>query len=94
MNEINEDIKTLMKEFSEIYKDDDFLQLKKFLLKNINPDLRKNFSTRDYYSKKHSLNEFENEIINNYEKICGVKLKIHHDKLHTNIQIWQTRNNK
>jgi len=94
MNEINEKIKDLILEFSQIYKGEDFLELKKYLLKNINPELRKDFSTRDNYSKKHKLNDFEKLIIDNYEQISGVKLKIQNDKLHTNIQIWQTRNNK
>ena len=67
---IPESILELLDEILEYYSENNWLVVKKYVLKYSHPDLRKNFSTRHPKSKKHSINNFEKNIIkycnNNY----------------------------
>ena len=53
---------------------DDWVTIKKQLLLNLPPKLRKNFPTRDPKTKEQSLNKFEKEIINYYKEVTGILL--------------------
>jgi len=53
---------------------DDWVTVKKEVMKGLPPKLRKNFSTRDPKTKEQSLNNFEKNIINYYKEITGISL--------------------
>jgi hypothetical protein len=53
---------------------DDWVTVKKEVMKGLPPKLRKNFSTRDPKTKEQSLNNFEKNIINYYKEITGIAL--------------------
>ena len=53
---------------------DDWVTVKKEIMKGLPPKLRKNFSTRDPKTKEQNLNKFEKNIINYYKEITGVGL--------------------
>jgi hypothetical protein len=53
-----------------------WVPIKRQLLLSLPPTMRKLFSTRNPRTKKHSLNDFEIEIINIYEKMTGVRLEL------------------
>ena len=53
---------------------DDWVTIKKEIMKNISPKLRKNFSTRDPKTKNQHLNDFEKELINYYKELTGIDL--------------------
>jgi len=58
-----EKIIELVEELLEFYKEDDWLILKKYLLRYLHPDIRKYFSTRNSETKKHKLNNFEISLV-------------------------------
>ena len=70
----------LIEEIGPYYKGNDWLVIKKYLLRYLNPDIRRCFSTRDNKSKKHSLNDFEIEIIKLYFKTFNVELVLDESK--------------
>lgn len=86
-----EEIKKELININTLYKEDDWLQVKKMLLKSISPDMRKRFSVRHYYTKKHSLNKFEKEIINYYRDTFGISLELKENDKHTKDPIWKSR---
>ena len=53
---------------------DDWVSIKKQIMLGIPSKLRRNFSTRDSKTKEQRLNNFENELINYYHDLTGVKL--------------------
>ena len=53
---------------------DDWVTIKKQVLLNLPPDLRKNFSTRDPKTKEQWLNDFEKELIIYYKDLTGIEL--------------------
>jgi len=53
---------------------DDWVTVKKEVMKGLPPKLRKNFSTRDPKTKEQNLNKFEKNIINYYKEITGTGL--------------------
>jgi hypothetical protein len=55
---------------------DDWVTVKKQILLGIPSSLRKNFSTRDSKTKEQRLNDFEEELINYYEQLTGVRLML------------------
>ena len=55
---------------------DDWLTMKKYLLRSLPADARSQFSTRDPKTKKQKLNQFEIEIINRYKTISGKEMRI------------------
>ena len=75
-------IKELLEDLSEYYKENNWLIVKKFLLKYLHPDLRKNFTTRHHKTKKHTLNEFEIRIISYYYDKFNVRLELYEEDKH------------
>ena len=53
---------------------DDWVTIKKIMLRSLHPDLRKSFSTRDPKTKEQWLNEFEKQLIIKYKEIVGITL--------------------
>ena len=53
---------------------DDWVTVKKQVMLNLPPVLRKSFSTRDPKTKEQWLNDFEKELINYYRELTGVDL--------------------
>ena len=79
---MNKKIIELLEDLSEYYKEDDWIVVKKFLLKYLHPDIRKNFSTRHSKTKKHRLNEFEEKIISYYYDKFNIRLKLYEKDRH------------
>jgi len=79
---MNEKISELLEDLNEYYKEDNWLTVKKFLLKYLHPDIRKKFSTRHHKSKKHSLNKFEDKLIEYYYNEYNVRLKLYEKDKH------------
>jgi len=57
-------------------KEKDWMPVKKYLLLSIPSKMRKNFSTRDPKTKKQSLNDFEQVVIDIYEDMTGIRLRL------------------
>jgi len=55
---------------------DDWMTVKKYLLKSLSPRLRTLFSTRDPWTKKQTLNGFEKNVVEYYEYQTGKKLRL------------------
>ena len=53
---------------------DDWVTVKKQVMLNLPPVLRKSFSTRDPKTKEQWLNDFEKELINYYKDLTGIDL--------------------
>ena len=70
----------IIQEIDNLVKNDpnceDWMELKRYLLTCINPELRAKFSTRDPKTKRQRLNDFEETVIDFYESTAGVKLKV------------------
>jgi len=85
-NDIHEDqfqeITSLVKELTEFYSGDDWLLIKKYILRYSRPETRKNFSTRNSKTKKHTLNKFEIKLINYCESEYNLLLKLHDKDKH------------
>ncbi len=83
MNEETEEkTKELALEIGEVYRGHDWLIVKKYILKYLNPKFRVVFSKRNVKTKKHSLNNFEIELIDFYEKKFNIRLILDEDKQH------------
>ena len=72
----------LMLEIGEYYKDDNWLFIKKYIIRYSNPEARKLLSTRHFYTKKHDLNKNEISLISDYEKNTSIKLKLYEKDKH------------
>jgi len=79
---MNEKIVELLEDLFEYYKDDNWLIVKKFLLKYLHPDIRKKFTTRHNKTKKHTLNDFEEKIIEYYYIRFDIRLKLYEKDKH------------
>ena len=88
-----EELVDLLKEINSVYKDNDWLEVKKYILKSVSPEIRKNFSKRDYLSKKHIINEYEKNIINIYYKNFNILLELKKEKIHKK-SLWQRNKNE
>jgi len=53
---------------------DDWVTVKKQVLLNLPPIVRKNFSTRDSKTKEQWLNDFEKDLIIYYKELTGIDL--------------------
>ena len=71
-----EKIIELVEELLEFYKEDDWLILKKYLLRYLHPDIRKYFSTRNNETKKHKLNDFEISLVKHIFKKYNYYLEL------------------
>ena len=60
-------------------KQNDWMDFKKIMLRTLPSKMRKNFSTRDPVTKKQSLNQFEENMINIYFLKTGIKLTLEED---------------
>jgi len=61
---------------------DNWLSVKKEILWRLSKERRKLFSRRHYSSKKHTLNNFELEIINYWKRNTGILLSIPENMRH------------
>ena len=61
-------------------EEEDWMPVKKYLLLSIPSKMRKNFSTRDPKTKKQSLNDFEQGVIDIYEGMTGIRLRLPKDE--------------
>lgn len=59
---------------------DSWIDLKKILLLSLPPESRKHFSTRDSLTKKHSINDFEQNVIDIYYRKTGARLRLPHEE--------------
>jgi len=82
--EIENKVKELASEIGDVYKGNDWLIVKKYILKYLNPSLRTYFSKRNVNTKKHILNNFEKQLIDFYENKFNVRLILDEDKQHKN----------
>ena len=80
MNILEEKIEELIIDFGKIYKGNDWLVVKKYILKYLNPKFRSSFSKRDDKTKKHIINSFEKHIIKVYEKKFNIRLVLKDEK--------------
>mgnify|MGYP003131351068 CR=1 FL=1 len=55
---------------------DDWMTIKKEVMRSIPPNLRALFSRRDPITKEQNPNEFDMEVIEYYKSLTGVSLKI------------------
>ena len=78
--EIKEKIQELALEIGDVYKENDWLVVKKYILKYLNPEYRKFFSKRNAKNKKHSLNNFETDLINYYYENFNIRLELDENK--------------
>ncbi len=70
----------LADEIGDVYQGNDWLVVKKYILKYLNPTYRRRFSTRDEKTKKHTINDFENSLINYYQQQFNVRLELDEEK--------------
>lgn len=70
----------LLDEIGEFYRGHDWLLIKKYLLRYLKPEVRKNFSTRDPKTKKHIVNPYEEDIIKLYYNKFNIKLVLDESK--------------
>lgn len=75
-----EKAKELADEIGDVYQGNDWLVVKKYVLKYLNPNYRRRFSTRDEKTKKHSINDFENRLISYYQQKFNVRLELDEEK--------------
>lgn len=83
-NIVKQKVEDLALEIGEVYQENDWLVVKKYILKYLNPKYRKVFSKRNVKTKKHILNSFEIDLINFYEKKFNVRLLLDEDKKQKN----------
>ena len=81
------EILDIMSEIGEVYEGNDWLVVKKYLLRYSHPSLRKNFSTRHIKTKKHVINEYEQNLIDKYYQLYNTKLVLDEEKRHKEINI-------
>jgi len=58
-----------------------WMVMKKYLLRVLPSNMRTHFSTRDLYTKRQSLNEFENQLIEYYQAQTGNTLRLPHEDI-------------
>lgn len=75
-DEHKEKIEELLQEIIEVYEGDNWLTVKKYVLRYSHPDIRKYFSTRHHYTKKHTLNDFEISLISFCKEKYDIDLEL------------------
>lgn len=80
---IEKEIIELIDEIFFYYKDDNWLVVKKYLLRYSNPSIRKNFTTRHPKTKKHTVNLYEKEIINYCYENYNILLRLYDEDKHS-----------
>lgn len=94
MNTDNIDKKILeeLDNYFSYFKDESsWLKLKKYILKSIKPELRALFSKRHHNTKKHSINDYEKNIIDYCKFKFNIDLVLNEEEKHSNIKkpIWE-----
>ena len=79
-----EKILELVEELFVYYKEDDWLKVKKYLVRYLHPTIRTLFSTRNSKSKKHQLNSFEKNLIDIIYSKYNRELKLYEKDKHEN----------
>ena len=79
-----EKIFELIEELFEFYEEDDWLKVKKYLVRYLHPTIRTLFSTRNSKSKKHQLNSFEKNLIDIIYSKYNRELKLYEKDKHKN----------
>ena len=79
-----EKILELVEELFVYYKEDDWLKVKKYLVRYLHPTIRTLFSTRNSKSKKHQLNSFEKNLIDIIYSKYNRELKLDEKDKHKN----------
>ena len=79
-----EKILELVEELFVYYKEDDWLKVKKYLVRYLHPTIRTLFSTRNSKSKKHQLNSFEKNLIDIIYSKYNRELKLYEKDKHKN----------
>jgi len=77
-----ESIKELVDEILEFYNENNWLVVKKYILRYSHPDVRKYFSTRHKKTKKHNLNNFELDLIKFCNDNYNIKLELKKEDTH------------
>lgn len=84
--EIREDhrekIIELAEELLEVWSDDNWLTIKKYIVRYSHPDIRKYFSTRHHHTKKHTLNDFEKSLISYFKSKYEVEFVLREEDTH------------
>lgn len=80
INMLHEQIKNLADEIGDVYHGNDWLIVKKYIIRYSNPKLRKNFSTRNVKNMKHKINEYEKHVIDYYYQKFNVRLELDEQK--------------
>ena len=77
LTEEQERIKEFFKEVSVYAGDcDDWVEIKKEVMKYLSAPVKSNFSRRHPVTKNHTLNQFEEEMINYYKELTGILLVV------------------
>lgn len=72
----------LIDEILPLYDGDDWIKIKKYVVRYSKPDTRKLFSTRHAKTKKHTLNNFEKSLLLTIEDIYKKKLILYKKDRH------------
>lgn len=80
--ELENKAKELIDEIVEFYKENNWLVVKKYILRYSHPEVRKKFSTRHFKTKKHTLNNFEKNLINYCKDNYGINLELFKEDTH------------
>ena len=76
-----EDYRGYMKlAFTILEENRDWMDFKKIMLRSMPSKMRKKFSTRDPKTKKQSLNDFEQKMIDIYFHETGIRLRLDEKK--------------
>jgi len=76
------EILELLSEILPLYDGDDWIKIKKYVVRYSNPNTRKLFSTRHVKTKKHTLNAFEKSLLLTIEDIYKKKLILYKKDKH------------
>lgn len=77
-----EKILELIDELTEVWDDDNWLVLKKYIVRYSHPEIRKYFSTRHHHTKKHTLNTFELSLIDFCKSEYNLSLVLRKEDTH------------
>ena len=81
-SEHKEKIIELIEELLEVWSENNWLTIKKYIVRYSHPDIRKYFSTRHHYTKKHTLNDFEKDLIDFCKKEYNIEFVLRKEDTH------------
>ena len=87
------ELENYLEELNYFYKGKNWLEAKKILLKIVPSELRSKFSTRDDFTKKQHLNNFEKEIISYYKDKFNITLVLKERDKHVKNEdpVWKNK---